>query len=163
MKKYNLGEFNNTVIDTLELSRALDTGFARHSLSALVKRYNVPFDEESHHRADYDAEGTAFVFNKMISKLENEKIYNVNELQNLVSKEELFKFGRTYHFNAIAKDRVGLKNLFTLTDRYPEINTYTNYQKESNYFIDVSIQDYTENDEISKKNIWYNTINNRSK
>ncbi len=46
---------------------------------------------------------------------------------------------------------IGLKNLFTLTDRYPEINTYTNYQKESNYFIDVSIQDYTENDEISKK------------
>ena len=114
MKKYNLGKFTNAVIDTLELSRSLDRGFARHSLSALVKRYNVPFDEESHHRADYDAEGTALVFNKMISKLENEKIYNVNELQNLVSKEELFKFGRTYHFNAIAKDRVGLKNLFKI-------------------------------------------------
>ncbi len=71
MKKYNLGKFTNAVIDTLELSRSLDRGFARHSLSALVKRYNVPFDEESHHRADYDAEGTALVFNKMISKLEN--------------------------------------------------------------------------------------------
>ena len=114
MKKYNLGKFTNAVVDTLELSRSLDRGFARHSLSALVKRYNVPFDEESHHRADYDAEGTALVFNKMIGKLENEKIYNVNELQNLVSKEELFKFGRTYHFNAIAKDRVGLKNLFKI-------------------------------------------------
>ena len=68
MKKYNLGKFTNAVIDTLELSRSLDRGFARHSLSALVKRYNVPFDEESHHRADYDAEGTALVFNKMIDK-----------------------------------------------------------------------------------------------
>ena len=28
MKKYNLGEFTNTVIDTLELSRAIDTGYA---------------------------------------------------------------------------------------------------------------------------------------
>ena len=56
MKKYGFGEFKNTVIDTLELSRALDTGFARHSLSALVKRYNVPWDEDAHHRADYDAE-----------------------------------------------------------------------------------------------------------
>ena len=55
MKKYNLGEFTNTVIDTLELSRALDQGFARHSLSALVKRYNVPWEEDAHHRADYDA------------------------------------------------------------------------------------------------------------
>ena len=61
MKKYNLGEFKNTVIDTLELSRTLDQGFARHSLSALVKRYNVEFDEDAHHRADYDAEGTALV------------------------------------------------------------------------------------------------------
>ena len=64
MKKYNLGEFKNTVIDTLELSRIIDQGYARHSLSALVKRYNIPFDEEAHHRADYDAEGTALVFHK---------------------------------------------------------------------------------------------------
>ena len=42
MKKYDLGEFKNTVIDTLELSRTLDQGYARHGLSALVKRYNVP-------------------------------------------------------------------------------------------------------------------------
>ena len=61
MKKYNLGEFKNTVIDTLELSRTLDQGFARHSLSALVKRYDVPWDEDAHHRADYDAEGTAYL------------------------------------------------------------------------------------------------------
>ena len=114
MKKYNLGPFKNTVIDTLELSRSLDRGFARHSLSALVKRYNVPFDEESHHRADYDAEGTALVFNKMIDKLLNEKITKISELQSLVSKEELFKFGRTYHFNAIALNREGLKNLFKI-------------------------------------------------
>ena len=69
MKKYNLGEFKSTVIDTLELSRAIDTGYSRHSLSALVKRYNVPWEEDAHHRADYDAEGTAYVFHKMISKL----------------------------------------------------------------------------------------------
>ena len=52
MKKYSLGEFKNTVIDTLELSRTLDQGYARHSLSALVQRYGVEFDEEGHHRAD---------------------------------------------------------------------------------------------------------------
>ena len=29
-KKYNLGEFKNPVIDTLELSRTLDNNYARH-------------------------------------------------------------------------------------------------------------------------------------
>ena len=114
MRKYNLGEFTNTVIDTLELSRALDQGFARHSLSALVKRYNVPFDEESHHRADYDAEGTALVFHKMCQKLIGQNYEKICDLEKLISKDEIYKFGRTYHFNAIALNRTGLKNMFKI-------------------------------------------------
>ena len=114
MKKYNLGEFKNTVIDTLELSRTLDQGYARHSLSALVKRYNVPWEEDAHHRADYDAEGTAYVFAKMLKKLESQKFEKISDLDKLVSKEEIYKFGRTYHFNAIALNKKGLKNLFEI-------------------------------------------------
>ena len=113
-KKYNLGKFENTVIDTLELSRALDQGFARHSLSAIVKRYNVEFDEDSHHRADYDAEGTALVFYKMTQKLINQNLEKISDLEKLISKDEIHKFGRTYHFNAIALNRDGLKNLFKI-------------------------------------------------
>ena len=114
MKKYNLGEFTNTVIDTLELSRAIDTGYARHSLSALVKRYNVPWEEDAHHRADYDAEGTAIVFHKMISKLKMQNFEKISDLDKLISKDEIYKFGRTYHFNAIALNKTGLKNLFKI-------------------------------------------------
>ena len=114
MKKYNLGEFKNTVVDTLELSRALDTGFARHSLSMLVKRYNVPWEEDAHHRADYDAEGTALVFAKMLQKLEMQNYKTISDLDKLVPKDEIHKFGRTYHFNAIALNKTGLKNLFKI-------------------------------------------------
>ena len=114
MKKYNLGEFTNPVIDTLELSRALDQGFARHNLSALVKRYNVPWEEDAHHRADYDAEGTAYVFSKMISKLVSQNYKTIKDLDKLISKDEIHKFGRTYHFNAIAMNKQGLKNLFKI-------------------------------------------------
>lgn len=114
MKKYNLGEFTNTVIDTLELSRSLDQGYARHSLSALVKRYNVPWEEDAHHRADYDAEGTAYVFSKMLKKLESQKFEKISDLDKLISKDEIYKFGRTYHFNAIALNKKGLRNLFEI-------------------------------------------------
>ena len=114
MKKYNLDEFKNTVIDTLELSRTLDQGYARHSLSALVARYNVPWEEDAHHRADYDAEGTAHVFAKMLQKLKSQNYKTINDLDKLVSKDEIYKFGRTYHFNAIALNKTGLKNLFKI-------------------------------------------------
>ena len=113
-KKYNLGTFTNPVIDTLELSRTLDNTYARHSLSALVKRYEVPWDESAHHRGDYDAEGTALVFHKMLKKLSNRNIETMDQLDTLVSKDEIHKYGRAYHVNLLVKNKTGLKNLFKL-------------------------------------------------
>lgn len=113
-KKYGLGEFTNCVIDTLELSRTLDNGFARHGLSALVKRYNVEWDENAHHRADYDAEGTAYVLDKMVKKMYNQNIENIKDFNNLVAKDEIYKYGKRYHVNILVKNKVGLKNLFKL-------------------------------------------------
>ena len=113
-KKYNLGTFTNPVIDTLELSRTMDNTYARHSLSALVKRYEVPWDESAHHRGDYDAEGTALVFYKMLKKLSNLNIEKMNELDRLVSKDEIHKYGRAHHINLLVKNKAGLKNLFKL-------------------------------------------------
>lgn len=113
-QKYHLGTFENTVIDTLELSRTMDNNYARHSLSALVKRYNVPFDEDSHHRGDYDAEATALVFHKMLKKLHDRNFETIIDLDKLVSKDEIHKYGRTYHVNLLAKNKVGLKNLFRI-------------------------------------------------
>ena len=114
MKKYDLGEFKNTVLDTLELSRALDQGYSRHSLSALVKRYDVPWDEDAHHRADYDALGTALVFHKFLQKLDSQNYEKISDLDRLVPKDEIHKFGRMYHFNAIALNKNGLKNIFKM-------------------------------------------------
>ena len=80
--KYDLGIFNNKVIDTLGLSRYLESKERYHNLATLVKRYEIPWDEDKHHRADYDAEGTALIFSKMLKKLELNEIDNINKLNN---------------------------------------------------------------------------------
>ena len=107
-RKYDLGSFQNTVIDTLELSRALDTNYSRHSLSALAKRYNILktdknpdgfWDEESHHRGDYDAEGTALIFWKMLKKLSDRNIDKMTDIDRLIDSDEIYKFGRSHHVN----------------------------------------------------------------
>ena len=113
-QKYNLGEFKNPLIDTLELSRTLDPSWGRHSLSHLVKRYDIPFDESSHHRGVYDAQATAMIFHQMIKKLTNRNINTLNEIDNLVPKEDIHKVGTGYHVILLAKNNVGLKNLFKL-------------------------------------------------
>ena len=113
-KKYDLGEFNNIVIDTLALSRLLDQDTTRHSLSAITKRYDIEFDEASHHRGDYDALATALVFHRMLKKLASINIFKISDLDKLVNKEDIHKVGRNYHVNLLVQNKVGLKNLFKI-------------------------------------------------
>ena len=80
--KYKLGTLNNIVIDTLGISRYLESKERYHSLAVLVKRYEIPWDEDRHHRADYDSEGTALIFLKMLKKLE---LNNFKTLKDLYS------------------------------------------------------------------------------
>ena len=80
LEKYNLGKLKNIVIDTLGLSRYLESKERYHNLATLVKRYDIPWDEDKHHRADYDSEGTALIFLKMLKKLE---INNFNTIKDL--------------------------------------------------------------------------------
>ena len=82
-EKYDLGIISNIVIDTLGLSRYLESSERYHNLATLVKRYNIPWDEEKHHRADYDSEGTALIFDKMLRKL---------ELNNFKTIKDLYKY-----------------------------------------------------------------------
>lgn len=81
-RKYNLGVLDNTLIDTLGLSRYLESNERYHNLATLVIRYNIDWDEEKHHRANYDAEGTALIFYKMLNKLKNNNINTMDDLKN---------------------------------------------------------------------------------
>ena len=134
-QKYNLGEFKNTVIDTLELSRALDTNYSRHSLSALAKRYDILkteanpngfWDEDSHHRGDYDAHGTALIFHKMLKKLSDRNIDKMTDIDKLISTDEIYKFGRSNHINILVKNKTGLKNLFKIVSLASTTYLYKN-------------------------------------
>ncbi|MBQ7031002.1 MAG: PolC-type DNA polymerase III [Bacilli bacterium] len=112
--KYNLGEFTNTVLDTMSMARMLYPNWKNHKLSTLVKQLEVPWDEDAHHRADYDSEGTAIGFYKMCKTLYNRNIETTKKLYDSVDLEELLKFSRPFHMSILVKNRVGLKNLFKI-------------------------------------------------
>lgn len=78
--KYNLGKLKNIIIDTLGLSRYLELHERYHNLATLVKRYNIEWDEDKHHRADYDSRGTALIFYQMLKKLELNEITTLKDL-----------------------------------------------------------------------------------
>ncbi len=112
--KYNLGEFNNTVLDTMSMARMLHPEWPNHKLTTLVRRYKIEWDEDAHHRADYDAEGTAHAFHKMCEELDSRNIETTTKLFNSVDTNELIKFSFPFHLCCLVKNKVGLKNLFKI-------------------------------------------------
>ena len=118
--KYNLGPLKNTILDTMIISQVINKDLKRHNLTALTKNYGITFEENDgtgekhHHRADYDAEFTGYVFFKMLKQLDKNTIKTFKDLKNLPTELEINKWNREKHVNIIAKSRVGLKNMFKL-------------------------------------------------
>ena len=118
--KYGLGTLDNTILDTMIISQIINKDLKRHNLTALTKNYGITFEENDgtgekhHHRADYDAEFTGYVFFKMLKQLDQNTIKTFKDLASLPTKEEINKWNREKHVNMIAKTRTGLKNMFKL-------------------------------------------------
>ena len=112
--KYNLGDFNATVLDTMSMARMIYPDWPNHKLSTLVKKLDVPWDEDKHHRGDYDAEGTAIAFYKMCKTLVDRNISTTTKIIDEVDMDSLVRFARPFHATILCKDRVGLKNLFKI-------------------------------------------------
>ena len=118
--KYDLGRLNNPVLDTLIISQIINKDLKRHNLTALTKNYGLTFEESDgtesghHHRADYDAEFTGYIFFKMLKQLDSDKIKTFNDLARLPDEFEINRRNREMHVNMIAKSRVGLKNMFKI-------------------------------------------------
>ena len=112
--KYNLGEFKNTVLDTMSIARSLHSDWPNHKLSTLVKKLDVEWDEDKHHRADYDAEGTAKCFYKMSKELYNQNVETTKDLTKEIDVDKMIRFERPFHATIIAKTREGLSNLYKM-------------------------------------------------
>ncbi len=112
--KYNLGEFDKTVLDTMSMARMLHPDWPNHKLQTLTKRLDIEWDEDKHHRADYDAEGTSLAFYKMSKSLYDQNISTTDELLANIDEEALVRFSFPFHATLIAQNREGLKNLFKI-------------------------------------------------
>lgn len=105
-------EVKNTVLDTLELSRALLPELKKHKLDIICEQMGVSL--EGHHRAVNDAEATAEVFLKFIDMLVEKEIYKVDDINVFSSQTVNYKKLKAYHAIILAKDYVGLRNLYEL-------------------------------------------------
>ncbi|MDE7434010.1 MAG: hypothetical protein K2M43_02695 [Mycoplasmoidaceae bacterium] len=51
-----LEPIDNTLIDTLQISRAIHKDQTKHTLGSICRKYKIEYTDEIAHRADFDAE-----------------------------------------------------------------------------------------------------------
>lgn len=111
-ERAGLGELHHTVVDTLELARALLPELNKHKLDIVCEYLGVTLN--GHHRAVNDAEATAEVFIKFLDMLAEKKIFTLDEINVLASRTVNYKKLRAYHAIILVKNYTGLRNLYEL-------------------------------------------------
>ena len=111
-ERLGFGPSTNGVIDTLELSRTINTEYGKHGLNFLAKKYGVELTQ--HHRAIYDTEATAYIFIKMVQQMKELGVANHKDINKKLSNEDAYKRARPTHVTLIVQNQDGLKNLFKI-------------------------------------------------
>jgi len=114
--KYNAGELGlklgNTYIDTLRLAKDLFPEYKKYKLGIIAE--NLGIKVEVAHRALDDVDTTVKVFNVMLNMLKEKGIITLDDIDIKLSGSADYKSLPTYHAIILAKDYVGLRNLYKL-------------------------------------------------
>lgn len=109
-------EFDYTYLDTLSLAKELFPEFKTYKLGRIAK--NLGITVEVAHRALDDVATTVKIFNVMLDTLKQRGASEIDDIEIYASDEKAknaeYKKLNTFHAIILAKDYVGLKNLYKL-------------------------------------------------
>ena len=109
-------EFNYTYLDTLSLAKDLFPDYKKYKLGKIAE--NLGIKVEVAHRALDDVDTTVKVFKVMIDMLKKKGTEIVEDIDRVAAdseaKKEEYKKLKTYHAIILAKNYVGLRNLYKL-------------------------------------------------
>jgi DNA polymerase-3 subunit alpha (Gram-positive type) len=108
-------KFENPYLDTVSLSRFLNTDISKHTLDSLARYFSL--GEFDHHRAGDDTEMLAKIFVCMIKKLAADGIADTDGMVEAMARNCDPKKLKYYHIIILVKNQAGLKNLYKLISR----------------------------------------------
>ena len=111
-RRTGIDHFNHPVIDTLELARFLHPEMKSHRLGTLTKKFNIELTQA--HRAIFDCEATGYLLLHLLKEAEEHKIEYHDDFNKHIGQGDSYKRARPTHCTILAKNEVGLKNLFKL-------------------------------------------------
>lgn len=117
-------KFDNTYIDTLKLAKDLFPDYKKYKLGIIADKLGIKVDVA--HRALDDVKTLVQVFEVMIKMLKEKNVKTLKDIDELFTNgenSEAYKKLESYHAIILAKDYVGLKNLYKLVS-YSHLNYF---------------------------------------
>ena len=109
-------KFDYTYLDTLSLAKDLFPDYKKYKLGKIAE--NLGIKVEVAHRALDDVDTTVKVFRVMLDMLKEKKAKYIEDIDDVAASEEAkkeeYKKLKTYHAIILAKNYVGLRNLYKL-------------------------------------------------
>lgn len=113
LARYNLPPIPNTVIDTLIVARIIHPKAKKYRLESYASRLGIDYDQLVAHRADYDANVLALIWQRSLSFLRELNIKSEQDLF-LYRTNELYQKSFAHEITLLVKNQRGLKALFKL-------------------------------------------------
>ena len=114
-----------TAVDTVPLSRALYKGLKNYKLDTVAAYLKLP--PFNHHRACDDAAVLAGIYVHILKDMSEQKIETLQQVNTSVTGVDPKK-SRSYHMILIARNQVGLKNLYKLVS-YSNLECYQRHPR----------------------------------
>ncbi|WP_031543146.1 PolC-type DNA polymerase III [Mesoplasma photuris] len=121
-KKLGYGPLENTVIDTLTLSRAIYPQLKNYRLGTVAKKNGIDYDDKIAHRGDYDADVLCDIYEHMWSDVRKKIDVDIdsdwNKVAPLTNEENMnLVKARGFHTTILVKNNLGLKELYKLISK----------------------------------------------
>ena len=114
--KYNAKQLGlsleNTYLDTLKLAKELFPDFKKYKLGIIAE--NLGIEVLVAHRALDDVDTTVKVLKIMLQKLKEKNAKTLDDIEKVTEDSQNYKRLKNYHAVILAKNYVGLKNLYKL-------------------------------------------------
>ncbi|MGL5246195.1 MAG: PolC-type DNA polymerase III [Mycoplasmoidaceae bacterium] len=117
MEENSIDIIENSLIDTMLLSRAQNPKFKSHSLANISKKLGIFYNENEAHRAMFDAEILLKVWKNMMDFLDMNGINNLIKINENLNSYDLVTKNRDHLITLYAKNQEGLRNLYELISR----------------------------------------------
>lgn len=106
---------SNLTLDTIDLAKKIYPGKDTYKLAKLIEYFEVEYDSQAHHRADYDAYITSQIFVKGMKELYNGNFHKFNDYIQIYKIEEATLSQKKYLYSLIKSKEIIIEDKVYLT------------------------------------------------